>query len=85
MFDFLRHFLFCVKLVINFLIECVAFIRVKNEKASLEDIRKFVKDKLTYFKVPKFIEVVDEYPMTVTGKVQKFELRKEAEEKFGEC
>ena len=39
---------------------------------------------LTYFKVPKFIEVVDDYPMTVTGKVQKFELRKDAEAKFGE-
>ena len=35
-------------------------------------------------KVPKFIETVDDYPMTVTGKVQKLELRKEAEKKYGE-
>jgi len=65
--------------------ECAAYIRVKDDTdGALNDIRAHAKNMLTYFKVPKFIELVDHYPMTVTGKVQKFELRKDAEAKFGE-
>ena len=66
-------------------LECAAYIRVKDDTdGALNDIRAHAKNMLTYFKVPKFIELVDHYPMTVTGKVQKFELRKDAEAKFGE-
>ena len=63
--------------------ECAAYVRLKSG-ANIEEVRSYVKDKLAYFKVPKFIEIIDEYPMTVTGKIQKFELRKAAEIKFGE-
>ena len=40
-----------------------------------EQIRDYLKSKLAYFKVPKYISVVKEYPMTVTGKLQKFKMR----------
>ena len=38
-------------------------------------MRISIKSKLAYFKVPKYISVVKEYPMTVTGKLQKFKMR----------
>ena len=40
-----------------------------------DQIRDYLKSKLAYFKVPKYISVVKEYPMTVTGKLQKFKMR----------
>ena len=45
------------------------------EEMGEEDIRAFCKDHIAYFKVPRYIHIVKEFPMTVTGKVQKFKLR----------
>ena len=41
------------------------------------NIRDYLKDHLAYFKIPKHISVVTEYPMTVTGKLQKFKMREQ--------
>ena len=54
------------------------------DKLSIEDIKSYCKDKLAYFKIPRFIKFVEDYPMTVTGKVQKFKLRQMAAEDFKE-
>ncbi len=51
-----------------------AWIRVK-EPTSEEDIRDFCRGRIAHFKVPQYIRFVDEFPMTVTGKVQKFRIR----------
>lgn len=40
-----------------------------------EEIRSFCRDRITHFKVPRHVRFVDAYPMTVTGKVQKFVMR----------
>jgi fatty-acyl-CoA synthase len=40
-----------------------------------DDIHAFCEGKIAEFKVPKYIKVVDEFPMTVTGKIQKFRIR----------
>ncbi len=40
-----------------------------------EEIRAFCKEHIAYFKVPRYIRLVDGFPMTVTGKVQKFKMR----------
>ncbi len=40
-----------------------------------EEIRKFCQDQIAHFKVPQHIRFVDEFPMTVTGKIQKFVMR----------
>jgi fatty-acyl-CoA synthase len=45
------------------------------ESISEEEIRTFLKDRIAHFKVPKYIHFVDEFPMTVTGKLQKFRMR----------
>ncbi|TLX51647.1 AMP-binding protein [Pseudoalteromonas ruthenica] len=46
-----------------------------NRDIDEPQIRAYLKDQLAYFKVPKYIRIVEEYPMTVTGKLQKFKMR----------
>ncbi len=58
--------------------EVCAWIQPKDDAVLDENaIREFLKDKLAYFKIPKHIRFVDEYPMTVTGKLQKFKMREQ--------
>lgn len=52
----------------------MAWIRLK-EPAEEEEIREFCRGRIAYFKVPQYIRFVDDFPMTVTGKVQKFRIR----------
>ena len=42
---------------------------------SEDEIRDYCKEQIAYYKVPKYIRIVDEFPMTVTGKIQKFIMR----------
>ena len=53
-----------------------------NTDISDQEIREYLKSQLTYFKVPKYYQRVDSFPMTVTGKVQKFKLAERAKEDF---
>jgi fatty-acyl-CoA synthase len=54
----------------------VAWIRLKAEEASTEEeIRKFCEGKIAYFKIPQYVRFVEQFPMTVTGKIQKFRIR----------
>jgi len=46
-----------------------------GQSASEDEIRDFCKDRIAHFKIPKYIRFVDEFPMTVTGKLQKFKMR----------
>jgi fatty-acyl-CoA synthase len=50
---------------------------------TLEAMKAFCKDRLAHYKVPRYLEVVTEYPMTVTGKVRKVEMRAQAVKKLG--
>ena len=38
-----------------------------------DEIKAFCKDQIAHFKVPRYVRFVDEFPMTVTGKIQKFQ------------
>jgi fatty-acyl-CoA synthase len=51
-----------------------AWIRLK-EPAAEEEIREFCRGRIAHFKAPQYIRFVDSFPMTVTGKVQKFRIR----------
>jgi fatty-acyl-CoA synthase len=56
--------------------EVVAWIKLRaGEQASEAEIRAYCKQRIAHFKVPKQIRFVDEFPMTVTGKLQKFRMR----------
>lgn len=54
--------------------EVAAFIRLKNKSKpiSREDIKSFCKGKIAHFKIPRYVISVDEFPRTVSGKIQKF-------------
>jgi fatty-acyl-CoA synthase len=47
-----------------------------------EDVRDFCRGKISRYKIPKYIAFVDEYPMTASGKIQKYKLREMAGELF---
>jgi fatty-acyl-CoA synthase len=56
--------------------ELCVWIRLKDgASVTEEDIRAFCRGQITHFKIPRYVRFVDEYPMTVTGKVQKFVMR----------
>jgi fatty-acyl-CoA synthase len=48
-----------------------------------EDVREFCRGQIAHFKVPRYVKFVDSFPMTVTGKVQKFKMRETAIEELG--
>jgi fatty-acyl-CoA synthase len=48
-----------------------------GESVSEEEIREFCKHKIAHFKIPKYIHFVEKFPMTVTGKLQKYKMREE--------
>ncbi|XP_049614628.1 medium-chain acyl-CoA ligase ACSF2, mitochondrial [Syngnathus scovelli] len=64
--------------------EICACIEVKDEQElSQEDVKAFCKGKISHFKIPRYVMFVSSFPLTVTGKVQKHQLRREAEERLG--
>lgn len=54
---------------------CAWIVLRAGEQASAEEVQAFCRDQIAHYKVPKYIRFVDELPMTVTGKVQKFVMR----------
>jgi fatty-acyl-CoA synthase len=51
-------------------------------RATEEEIRAFCQGRIAHFKIPKHIWFVEEFPMTVTGKLQKFRMREMAMERL---
>jgi fatty-acyl-CoA synthase len=58
---------------------------VPRQGASLseDEVREFCRGKIAHFKVPHYVKFVDGFPMTVTGKVQKFKMREQAIDELG--
>ena len=54
---------------------CACIMPMPGETVALSDIVDFCRDRIAHFKVPAQVHLFDEFPMTVTGKVQKFVLR----------
>jgi fatty-acyl-CoA synthase len=48
-----------------------------------EDVREFCRGQIAHYKIPRYVKFVDSFPMTVTGKVQKFKMRETAIEELG--
>jgi fatty-acyl-CoA synthase len=57
--------------------ELMAWIRMRPGAAPLtaEGVREFAAGRLAHYKIPRYVHVTDEFPMTVTGKVRKVEMR----------
>ncbi|MGH3849019.1 MAG: AMP-binding protein, partial [Pseudonocardiaceae bacterium] len=65
--------------------EICAWIRMKPGRRPLDadTIRAFAAGKLAHYKIPRYVHVVDEFPMTITGKVRKVDIREESARLFG--
>ncbi|HWE33598.1 MAG TPA: AMP-binding protein [Solirubrobacteraceae bacterium] len=64
--------------------ELMAWVVARPGAELTEDtVREFCKGKIAHYKIPRYVKFVDEFPMTVTGKVQKFKMRATAIEELG--
>jgi fatty-acyl-CoA synthase len=64
--------------------ELCAWVKLKPDTtATAEDIQSFCKGQIAHYKIPRYIKFVDAFPMTVTGKVQKFVMRAEMVKELG--
>ncbi|XP_058447930.1 medium-chain acyl-CoA ligase ACSF2, mitochondrial isoform X1 [Malaya genurostris] len=56
--------------------EVCAFVRLKDSSQSLDlsELKEYCKGKIAHFKVPKYLRLVEQYPKTTSGKIQKFKL-----------
>ena len=65
--------------------EICAWIKLMSgEEMKEEDVKDYCKDRVAHFKIPRYITFVDSYPMTVTGKIQKFKMRDEMIERLND-
>jgi fatty-acyl-CoA synthase len=59
--------------------EVCAYVKLRpGTQATAEEIMAFCRGQIAHYKVPRYVKFVDQFPMTVTGKVQKFVMRDEA-------
>ncbi|WP_374225705.1 AMP-binding protein [Nocardiopsis sp. B62] len=60
--------------------ELMVWVRMRDgaEPLTAEALRAFCEGRIAHYKIPRYVHVVDEFPMTVTGKVRKVQMREEA-------
>ncbi|MDT4931684.1 MAG: fatty-acyl-CoA synthase [Pseudonocardiales bacterium] len=65
--------------------ELMVWVRLREgaDELTAESLREFCSGKLAHYKIPRYVHVVDEFPMTVTGKVRKVEMRDRSVEILG--
>ena len=64
--------------------EIMAWVRLREGQEATEDeIRDYCRGKIAHYKIPRYVRFVDAFPMTVTGKVQKFFMREESVRTLG--
>lgn len=64
--------------------EIMAWVKIKpDHTVTQEEIKNFCRGKISYFKIPKYIAFIDEYPMTASGKIQKYKLQEMGMEMLG--
>ncbi len=56
--------------------ELCAWVRLRDgHQLTIEELRRFCRDRIAHYKIPRYLRITDEFPLTVTGKVQKFRMR----------
>ena len=64
--------------------EICAWVKVREgETLTEQEVREFCRDQIAHYKVPRYVRFVQEFPMTVTGKMQKFLMRAAMEKELG--
>ncbi|NLF53336.1 MAG: AMP-binding protein, partial [Thauera phenolivorans] len=62
---------------------CAWIILREGESMSEDEAREYCKGQIAHYKIPRYIQFVDSFPMTVTGKIQKFLIRQKMKEALG--
>ncbi|CAN7236668.1 MULTISPECIES: AMP-binding protein [unclassified Variovorax] len=62
---------------------CAWIIPKPGQALTADEVRDFCKGQIAHYKVPKYIQFVTEFPMTVTGKIQKFKIREAMKHQLG--
>ncbi|MEZ5408875.1 MAG: AMP-binding protein [Acidimicrobiales bacterium] len=64
--------------------EIMAWVQTEDgAEITVEEVREYCQGKIAHYKIPRYVAVTQDFPMTVTGKIQKFKLRDDAVERFG--
>jgi fatty-acyl-CoA synthase len=64
--------------------EIMAWVRLREgQTATVDEIRDYCRGKIAHYKIPRYVKFVDGFPMTVTGKVQKFLMREVSVKELG--
>ena len=65
--------------------ELAAWIKLRDGADPLDQskVREFASGKLAHYKIPRYVLLVDEFPMTVTGKIRKVQMREETAKQLG--
>jgi fatty-acyl-CoA synthase len=65
--------------------ELAAWVKLREgaDPLDAEKVREFCTGRLAHYKIPRYVLLVDEFPMTVTGKIRKIQMREETAEKLG--
>ena len=61
---------------------CAWIVLRQGDELSEEEIKMFCRGQIAHYKVPRYVRFVEEFPLTVTGKVQKFQIRKKMMEEL---
>jgi fatty-acyl-CoA synthase len=56
--------------------------RREGSEITAEDIKDYCSENIAYYKVPEYVDFVEDYPMTASGKIQKYKLRDDAVERY---
>ena len=64
--------------------EICAWVKLREgESATEEEVREFCRGKIAHFKIPRYVKFTDAFPMTITGKIQKFKMREASTQELG--
>jgi fatty-acyl-CoA synthase len=62
---------------------CACIVLRAGCEASIDEIRAFCEGQIAHYKIPRYVRFVDAFPMTVTGKIQKYLLRERMAKELG--
>jgi len=65
--------------------ELMVWVKLRDgaDELTIERLREYCSGKLAHYKVPRYLKLVSEFPMTVTGKIRKVEMREVSVEELG--
>ena len=64
--------------------ELCAWVKLRpGSSLTAEQVREFCTGKIAHYKIPRYVRITEDFPMTVTGKVQKFKMRDTSVEELG--